>query len=85
MGKLVRLPWVNISLMAMVRDALDHGSVTLTVTRRADVQTRRWYELCWTGADDRPHMAQGSDLQLVLRRAAEIEQVARMESDWDED
>lgn len=85
MGKMVRLPWVNISFGAMVRDVVDQGSVTLTVTRRADVQTRRWYELCWTGADGEPHGAVGSDLQLVLRRAAEIEQAARMNSDWDDE
>ncbi len=77
-GKVVRMPWVNISLMAMISDVVDEGSVTLLVTRRPDVRTRRWYELHWTGADGKPHMAQGSEMQLVLRRAAETEQAARM-------
>lgn len=85
MGKMVRLPWVTISLMEMIRDVLDHGSVTLVVRRRPDVQTRRWYELSWTAADGEPRGAVGSDMQLVLRRAAEIEQAARMDSDWDDE
>lgn len=85
MGKMVRLPWVSVSLLEMIRDVLDEGSVTLVVKRRPDVQTRRWYELTWTAADHEQRTAIGSDLQLVLRRAAEIEQSARMDSDWDEE
>jgi hypothetical protein len=85
MGKFVRLPWVNISLLAMIRDTVDQGAVTLTVRRRDDVRTRRWYTLHWTGADEKPHGAEASDLQLLLRRAAEIEQMARLDDpEYDE-
>lgn len=82
MGKMVRLPWITISLAAMIGDVIANGSVTLTVTPRHDVRTRRWYSLHWTGADEQPHSAEGSELQLVLRRAAETEQIARMDSGW---
>lgn len=82
---MVRLPWVNVSLLAMIRDVVEQGSITLTVRLRPDVQTRRWYTLHWTGADERAHGVEASDLQLLLRRAAEIEQLARMEADADEE
>lgn len=86
MSKPVRMPWFNISLNAMIRDVLENGAVTLTVRPRPDVQTRRWYSLYWTGADGAPHGAEASDMQLLLRRAAEAEQLARMaDPDWEED
>lgn len=86
MSTMVRLPWVNISLLAMIRDVVDGGRVTLTVAPRPDVQSRRWWRLEWTGADERPHGVEASDLQLLLRRAAETEQMARMEANaaWDD-
>lgn len=85
MGKFVRMPWINISLGAMIRDVVEQGTITLTVERRDDVQTRRWYSLAWTGADGMPYVVAASDLQLALRRAAEAEQKARMDDpDWEE-
>lgn len=84
-GKLVRLPWMTISLMAMFRDLGDNGKVTLAVRPRHEVQTRRWWSLEWIGADKKPHVVDASDLQLLLRRAAEVEQMARMDSDWDDE
>jgi hypothetical protein len=86
MSKPVRMPWVNISLNAMIRDVLDNGAVTLTVRPRPDVQTRRWWVLEWNSADATPQRVEASDLQLLLRRAAETEQAARLDmgDDWDE-
>lgn len=80
MSKPVRLPWVNISFSAMLRDVVDQGAVTLTVAPRPDVQTRRWLTLEWTGADERPHRVEASDMQLLLRRAAVVEQQARVDA-----
>lgn len=87
MSKMVRLPWLAISFMQMVRDVVDQGTLTLTIKRRDDVRTRRWYTLDWTGADGKPNRVEASEYDLLLRRAAEAEQVARMEmgDTWDEE
>lgn len=86
MGKMVRLPWIAISLAQMISDVVEHGTLTLTVTKRPDVRTRRWYSLHWTSPTGVTLGVAASDMMLLLRRAAHQEQIARMDAnDWDDE
>ena len=75
------LPWVRVSLLAMLRDVGQAGRATLTVEPRPDVATRRWWTFDWTGEDERPHHVEASSLDLLLQRAAETEGLAQREAE----
>lgn len=85
-------PWDSIGALRFMQDVIREAEgataeATLTVRRRDDVATRRWYALSWTSGDGSPRAVEASDLTLLLLRAAaaELEARARVEAAWGED
>lgn len=85
-------PWESISptrfMHDVIRDSVEErAEAALTVRRRNDVATRRWYTLSWMGGDGQEKYVEASDLTLLMGRAAEVELAARakVEADWGEE
>jgi hypothetical protein len=51
--------------------------VVLTIFNRPDVATHYWYRIEWSGQDDQRYSVEASDMNLLMRRAAEKEVATR--------
>jgi hypothetical protein len=80
----VEVPWLRFDLRAFLRDAGERGEVKILYRRRPDVATREWWDLGWTDQAGRPASTAASSLQLLLRRAVEVEMDAEAQDSWDQ-
>lgn len=72
--------WARVSMLAFMKDVVwndndvpHQNKVILSVMHRPDVASRLWFELEWTGMDEKRHVVSSQDFDLLMWRAAQTE------------
>lgn len=80
------LRWSSQSWSLFLRDVLSYAeagaTVKLEISYRPSVASRRWYELTWVSQDGKEHMVSAQYMDVLLRRASEVEDRVEAREGW---